>query len=47
LARAGPALPRGLRRNLTAQQSSGFYDVLLERHRRAAAIITNNRAADE
>lgn len=32
---------------LTAQQSSDFYDVLVERHRRAATIITSNRAVDE
>jgi len=34
-------------RKLTAQQSSDFYDVLVERHRRAATIITSNRAVDE
>jgi DNA replication protein DnaC len=34
-------------RKLTAQQSSDFYDVLVERRRRAATIITSNRAVDE
>jgi len=34
-------------RKLTAQQSSDFYDVLVERHRRASTIITSNRAVDE
>lgn len=34
-------------RKLTAQQSSDFYDVLVERHRRAATILTSNRAVDE
>jgi DNA replication protein DnaC len=34
-------------RTLTAQQSSDFYDVLVERDRRAATIITSNRAVDE
>jgi len=34
-------------RKLTAQQSSDFYDVLVERDRRAATIITSNRAVDE
>ena len=33
-------------RKLTAQQSSDFYDVCVERHRRAATIITSNRAVD-
>jgi DNA replication protein DnaC len=28
-------------RKLTAQHSSDYYDVLVERHRRAAAIITS------
>lgn len=32
---------------LTAQQSSDFYDVLVERHGRASTIITSNRAVDE
>ena len=36
----------GLRR-LTAQQSSDFYDVLVERHTRAATIVTSNRVVDE
>ena len=34
-------------RKLTAQQSGDFYDVLVGRHRRAATIITINRAVDE
>jgi len=34
-------------RKLTAQQSSDFYDVLVERDRRASTIITSNRAVDE
>jgi DNA replication protein DnaC len=34
-------------RTLTAQQSGDFYDVLVERDRRAATIITSNRAVDE
>ena len=38
-------------RKLTAQQSSDSYsdsyDVLVERHRRAATIITSDRAVDE
>jgi len=34
-------------RKLTAQQSSDIYDVLVERDRRAATIITSNRAVDE
>jgi DNA replication protein DnaC len=34
-------------RKLTAQQSGDFYDVLVGRHRRAATIITSNRALDE
>jgi DNA replication protein DnaC len=34
-------------RTLTAQQSSDFYDVIVERDRRAATIITSNRAVDE
>lgn len=34
-------------RKLTAQQSSDFYDVLVERHTRAATVITSNRAVDE
>ncbi len=33
-------------RKLTARQSSDFYDVRVERHRRAATIITSNRAVD-
>ena len=34
-------------RKLTAQQSGDFYDVLVGRHRRAATIITSDRAVDE
>lgn len=34
-------------RKLTAPQSSDFYDVLVERHRRASTIITSNRAVEE
>ena len=34
-------------RKLTAQQSSDFYDVLVERDRHAATIITSNRGVDE
>ena len=36
----------GLRR-LTAQQSSDFYEVIIERHKRASTIVTSNRAIDE
>ena len=45
--RADNSFERELRRKLSAQQSSDFYDVLVERHRRAATIITSNRAVDE
>ena len=34
-------------RTLTTQQSSDLYDVLVERHRRSATIITSNRAVEE
>jgi DNA replication protein DnaC len=34
-------------RTLTAQQSSDFYDVLVERHGRASTLITSNRAVEE
>jgi DNA replication protein DnaC len=34
-------------RKLTAQQSSAFYDVLVERHARASTMITSTRAVDE
>jgi DNA replication protein DnaC len=34
-------------RKLTAQESGDFYDVLVERDRRAATAITSNRAVDE
>lgn len=36
----------GLRR-LNAQQSSDFYEVVIERHRRASTIVTSNRTIDE
>ena len=36
----------GLRR-LDARQSSDFYEVVLERHRRASTIVTSNRTIDE
>ena len=36
----------GLRR-LNAQQSSDFYEVIIERHRRATTIVTSNRAIEE
>ncbi len=34
-------------RTLTAQPSSDFHDVLVERHTRASTILTSNRAVDE
>lgn len=34
-------------RRLDAQQSSDFYEVILERHRRASTILTSNRSIDE
>lgn len=36
----------GLRR-LDAQQSSDFYEIVIERHRRASTIVTSNRSIDE
>lgn len=36
----------GLRR-LNTQQSSDFYEVIIERHRRASTIVTSNRAIEE
>jgi DNA replication protein DnaC len=36
----------GLRR-LNAQQSSDFYEVIIERHRRGSTVVTSNRAIDE
>jgi DNA replication protein DnaC len=36
----------GLRR-LNAEQSSDFYEVVLERHRRASTLLTSNRTIDE
>jgi DNA replication protein DnaC len=36
----------GLRR-LDARQSSDFYEVILERHRRTSTIVTSNRAIEE
>jgi DNA replication protein DnaC len=34
-------------RRLNAQQSSDFYEVIIERHRRASTIVTSNRAIEE
>lgn len=34
-------------RRLDAQQSSDFYEVILERHRRASTILTSNRSIEE
>jgi DNA replication protein DnaC len=34
-------------RRLDAQQSSDFYEVILERHRRASTMLTSNRSIDE
>lgn len=36
----------GLRR-LNPQQSSDFYEVIIERHRRASTIVTSNRSIEE
>jgi DNA replication protein DnaC len=36
----------GLRR-LNAQQSSDFYEVIIERHRRASTLVTSNRSIEE
>ena len=36
----------GLRR-LDSQQSSDFYEVILERHRRGSTVLTSNRAIEE
>lgn len=36
----------GLRR-LNAQQSSDFYEIIIERHRRSSTIVTSNRAIEE
>ena len=36
----------GLRR-LNAQQSSDFYEIVIERHRRASTIVTSNRSIEE
>lgn len=36
----------GLRR-LNAQQSSDFYEVIIERHRRSSTIVTSNRSIEE
>ena len=36
----------GLRR-LNAQQSSDFYEVVIERHKRASTVVTSNRAIEE
>jgi len=34
-------------RRLDAEQSSDFYEVILERHRRASTVVTSNRTIDE
>jgi DNA replication protein DnaC len=34
-------------RRLDAEQSSDFYEIVLERHRRASTILTSNRTIDE
>jgi DNA replication protein DnaC len=34
-------------RRLDHQQSSDFYEIILERHRRASTIVTSNRSIDE
>lgn len=34
-------------RRLNAQQSSDFYEVIIERHRRASTIVTSNRGIEE
>lgn len=34
-------------RRLDAEQSSDFYEVILERHRRASTLVTSNRTIDE
>ena len=34
-------------RRLDAQQSSDFYEVIVERHRRASTVVTSNRTIDE
>lgn len=34
-------------RRLTHQQSSDFYEVIIERHRRASTIVTSNRSIEE
>ena len=36
----------GLRR-LNPQQSSDFYEIIIERHRRASTLVTSNRSIDE
>lgn len=36
----------GLRR-LNPQQSSDFYEIIIERHRRASTLVTSNRTIDE
>jgi len=36
----------GLKR-LNAQQSSDFYEIVIERHRRASTLVTSNRAIEE
>lgn len=34
-------------KRLNAQQSSDFYEIIIERHKRSSTIITSNRAIDE
>jgi DNA replication protein DnaC len=34
-------------RRLDPQQSSDFYEIIIERHKRASTIVTSNRAIDE
>jgi DNA replication protein DnaC len=36
----------GLRR-LNPQQSSDFYEIIIERHRRASTVVTSNRSIEE
>jgi len=44
----GITLPRAIwLQRLTAQQSSGFYELLITRHRCSSFLITSNRAVDE
>jgi len=34
-------------KRLNAQQSSDFYEIIIERHKRSSTIVTSNRAIDE